>query len=501
MLRPHFIFLENRGYQVEGCTNGIDALERIEKETFDIVLLDENMPGLNGLETLSEIKNRKENLPVVMITKNEAEQIMEEAIGTKISDYLIKPVNPNQILLSLKKILNRNSIVAEQTTRSYQKEFGRITLELSDLKTPDDWIRFYQKLVYWEMELENLNDSSMFEIYESQLQEANRMFGKFVATHYSDWMQGVEAPTLSHQLLKTKILPELSTSKPTLCVVVDNLRYDQWKTIAPEINTYYRLQTEKGYYSILPTATQYSRNAIFSGLTPLEMEQNHPDLWKNDIEAGGKNMNEEAFLKAQFKRLQLDVGFSYHKIARLSQCQKLRQTLQNHTHEMLTVVVYNFVDMISHAKTEMEFIKELAPNDKAYRSLTRSWFKNSALKSLLEEAARLGFKLILTTDHGTINVASPTQVIGDKTTSLNLRYKTGKSVSFDQKTAISCKDPKTFQLPAISLNSNFIFAMEDYYFVYKNNYNQFVHFFRNTYQHGGASLQEMIVPFVVLNPR
>ena len=501
LLKPHFIFLENRGYYTTGTTNGLDALDFIKKDKFDIVLLDENMPGLNGLETLEEIKTLQPNLPVVMITKNEEEQIMNDAIGAKISDYLIKPVNPNQILLSLKKTLNHKNLIAEKTSQNYQQEFRNITLSMGDIQTHEDWFAFYQKMMYWELELDALEDTSLMGIFESQMQEANHQFARFINKHYQSWMQGEDPPLLSFQLFQKEIFPLLQKNRPTLLLVIDNLRYDQWKVISPEVEQLFKKVSEKPFMSILPTATQYARNAIFSGLTPLEMERRHPQWWKNDIDEGGKNLFEEDFLKAQCERLGMEGNSSFHKIIHLQQGQQLIKNLSNHTHETLTTVVYNFVDMISHAKTEMELIKELAPDNRAYRSLTLSWFKNSPLKELLRKAAELNFQLVLTTDHGTINVGHASGVIGDKDTSLNLRYKTARSLTFEKKHVVHCKTPSDFQLPTLSLNSSFVFATSDYYFVYKNNFNHFANFFRNTFQHGGVSLEEMIIPFVVLEPR
>jgi DNA-binding response OmpR family regulator len=501
MLKPHFLFLEYRGYTTTPCTNGQDALDLIEANRFDVILLDENMPGLNGLETLAEIKNRKPNLPVVMITKNEEEQIMEDAIGSKISDYLIKPVNPHQILLSLKKILNQKNLVAEKTTQSYQQEFRKISQSLMDLDSYDDWIEYFKKLMYWELELETLEDKSLFEIFETQMKEANSQFAKFISSNYTRWIQDNAGPTLSHKVFQKHVVPELRENKPTLLILIDNLRFDQWKTIEPEIRNNYTIEQEHTCFSILPTATQYARNAFFSGLTPLEIQKKFPKWWKNDTEEGGKNLYEKELLEAQCERLNFKRPISYHKITQLQHSQQLIKNLQNHTHEGLTAVVYNFVDMISHAKTEMEVIKELAPDNKAYRSITLSWYRNSPLKELLKKAASLGFKVLLTTDHGTINVGHPSAVMGDRETSLNLRYKTGKSLTYDPKDVLECKDPKDFHLPAVSINSPYIFAEEDYYFVYKNNYNHFVNFFKNTFQHGGVSMEEMIIPFVVLSPR
>ncbi|EMQ95074.1 Response regulator [Xanthomarina gelatinilytica] len=503
LLKPHILFLEKKNYQVTTCQSGTEALEILDDKNFDIVFLDENMPGLTGLETLNEIKEKRDTLPVVMITKSEEEYIMEEAIGNKIADYLIKPVNPNQILLSIKKNLDHSRLVSEKTTSNYQQEFRKIAMDLSMVNTFEEWANLYQKLIYWELQLENIEDAGMFEILESQKSEANTQFGKFIDKHYPSWFEPhTEAPTLSHTLFKNKIVPELSKEQPTLLVVIDNLRYDQWKAFEPIVNNYYKKVTETPFYSILPTATQYARNAIFSGLMPSDMEKLHPDLWKNDTDEGGKNLHEDEFLKAQLKRLGLShLKTEYHKITNLKTGKKLVDNFKSLKDNDLTVVVYNFVDMLSHSKTEMDVVKELASNDKAYRSLTQSWFKNSPLLEMIQQAQQLGFKLILTTDHGTINVKNPSKVIGDKDTSLNLRYKTGRSLTYEDKDVLVAKDPKNIHLPSITMSSSFIFAKGDLFFAYPNNYNHYVSYYRNTYQHGGVSLEEMIIPFVVLSPK
>lgn len=503
LLKPHILFLEKKNYSVTTCQSGTEALEILDDKNFDIVFLDENMPGLTGLETLNEIKEKRDTLPVVMITKSEEEYIMEEAIGNKIADYLIKPVNPNQILLSIKKNLDHSRLVSEKTTSNYQQEFRKIAMDLSMVNTFEEWANLYQKLIYWELQLENIEDAGMFEILESQKSEANTQFGKFIDKHYPSWFEPhTEAPTLSHTLFKNKIVPELSKEQPTLLVVIDNLRYDQWKAFEPIVNNYYKKVAETPFYSILPTATQYARNAIFSGLMPSDMEKLHPDLWKNDTDEGGKNLHEDEFLKAQLKRLGLShLKTEYHKITNLKTGKKLVENFKSLKDNDLTVVVYNFVDMLSHSKTEMDVVKELASNDKAYRSLTQSWFKNSPLLEMIQQAQQLGFKLILTTDHGTINVKNPSKVIGDKDTSLNLRYKTGRSLTYDDKDVLVAKDPKSIHLPSITMSSSFIFAKGDLFFAYPNNYNHYVSYYRNTYQHGGVSLEEMIIPFVVLSPK
>jgi len=512
LLKPHILFLEKKNYNVTTCNNGRDAVDVFDEGSFDIVFLDENMPGMSGLETLAEIKEKKSSTPVIMITKSEEEYIMEEAIGSKIADYLIKPVNPNQILLSLKKNLDHSRLISEKTTLDYQKEFRKIAMDLSMVNSYQDWIELYKKLVFWELELENIEDQSMIEILESQKVEANSQFGKFIERNYEDWFDPslnkgsgkskADMPVLSHTLFREVVVPEITKKdKPILFIVVDNLRYDQWKAFESVVTNHYKLEKEIDYYSILPTATQYARNAIFSGLTPLEMEKQFPQYWKNDVEEGGKNLFEAEFLAAHLKRLGLNIKQDYFKITNLSNGKKLAENFKALKDNDLVTVVYNFVDMLSHAKTEMDVVKELAPDDKAYRSLTLSWFKNSPLLDIIQQGQKMGFKLILTTDHGTINVKNPTKVIGDKNTSLNLRYKTGRSLTYEDKDVYAIKDPKKIGLPTINMSSSYIFAKNDFFLAYVNNYNHYVSYYRNSYQHGGISLEEMIIPLLVFNPK
>jgi len=503
LLKPHILFLEKKNYKVTTCQSGTEAIDIVDDQIFDIVFLDENMPGLTGLETLSEIKEKRASLPVVMITKSEEEYIMEEAIGSKIADYLIKPVNPNQILLSLKKNLDHSRLVSEKTTSDYQQEFRKIAMDMAMVNSFEEWTDLYQKLIFWEIQLEDIEDAGMFEILESQKNEANLQFGKFIEKNYEVWFEpNNDAPIMSHTLFRERIVPELSKEQPTLLVVIDNLRYDQWKAFEPIVNNYYKKDSEEAFYSILPTATQYARNAIFSGLMPSDMEKLHPNYWKNDTDEGGKNLFENEFLTAQMKRLGLNhLKHEYYKITNLKNGKKLVDNFRGLKDNDLSVVVYNFVDMLSHSKTEMDVVKELASNDKAYRSLTVSWFKNSPLLEMIQLAQNLGFKLILTTDHGTINVKNPSKVVGDRDTSLNLRYKTGRSLTYENKDVFAATDPKSVHLPSISMSSSFIFAKGDLFFAYPNNYNHYVSYYRNTYQHGGVSLEEMVIPFVVLNPR
>lgn len=502
LLKPHIMFLREKGYEVITANNGKDALDLLKKSKVDLVLLDENMPGLSGIETLSKIKNEHADIPVVMITKSEEESIMEDAIGSKISDYLIKPVNPKQILLSIKKNLENKRLISERTTSGYQQEFRTIGMTLSDKLNFNEWAEVYRKLIYWELELEKSTDNSMKEILNMQKTEANAQFFKFIEANYLSWLKGQnQPPLLSHTLFKNTVAPLLDKEGPLFLILVDNLRYDQWKILQPVFNEYFRIEDEQVYCSILPTATQYARNAFFAGLMPSEIEKKFPKLWVNDEDEGGKNLNEEAFLADQLKRLNRNVKFSYNKISNLTAGKKLVESLPNLMTNKLNVIVYNFVDMLSHARTEMEIIRELASDEAAYRSLTHSWFEHSPLLDMIKLIADKKARVYLTTDHGTIRVNEPSKVIGDRNTNTNLRYKQGKSLDYVKKDVFEVRRPEDAFLPKLHVSSAFIFAKEDKFFAYPNNYNYYVSYYKNTFQHGGISLEEMVIPYVVMSSR
>lgn len=501
--KPHVMFLEGKGYEVCTATNGSDALDLIRENDFEIVFLDENMPGLSGLDTLTEIKTMRRELPVVMITKSEEEHIMEDAIGSKIADYLIKPVNPNQILLSLKKILDQKRIIGQKTTSAYQREFGKIGMSLSDRLSHEEWSEVYKKLVHWEMELSGTETGGMEEILLTQKAEANHLFGRFIEKNYRSWLNGKDPnpPLLSHTLFRQKVAPKIRTDKPLFLVVIDNLRFDQWRVLEKFLNPKFKVEEEGIYYSILPTATHFSRNAFFAGLMPSEIQKRYPALWVGEEDEGGKNMHEEELLGEQLKRLGKNVKYSYHKITNLAAGKRLAENLNGLAGNSLNVIVYNFVDMLSHARTDMEVIRELADDEAAYRSLTSSWFEHSPLNDMFDRIAEMKCDVIVTTDHGTIRVKEPSKVVGERETSTNLRYKQGRNLRYEARDVFDIGDPAEVFLPKINVSTRYLFAKESKFFAYPNNYNYYVNFYRNTFQHGGISLEEMLIPAIHLSAR
>ncbi len=503
LLKPHILFLNEKGYKVTTVTNGNDAVEAFKNNYFDLVFLDENMPGLTGLETLSQIKNINNDVPIVLITKNEEEYLMEDAIGSKIDDYLIKPVHPKQIQLTIKRLTENKRLVTEKTTMAYQQDFRSLGMILNDNLSYQEWVDVYKKLIYWELELEQLEDAGMHEILTLQKAEANVQFCKFIERNYVNWIANPETgPTVSSQLFKKKVFPRLDGKGPLFFILIDNLRYDQFRIINPILTEYFRLEEEDAYYSILPTATQYARNSIFSGLMPLDMEKRYPQMWQNDEDEGGKNLFEGNFLTDQLKRvLRKDIKHSYNKILNIDEGRALNESVNNLMNNELNVVVYNFVDMLSHARTDMQMIRELASDDAAYRSLTLSWFEHSPLFDLLKFLAQKQVRVIITTDHGTIRVKNPSKIVGDRNTNTNLRYKQGKNLNFNPKEVFHIRNPHDAMLPKLHVSSSFVFAKEDHYFVYPNNYNHFVNFYNETFQHGGISLEEMLIPIAVYGPK
>jgi CheY-like chemotaxis protein len=502
LLKPHILFLQEKGYAVLTASNGDEAIRLVQEQNFDLMFLDENMPGMSGLETLNVIKGLNPGLPVVMITKSEEEDIMDEAIGAKISDYLIKPVKPNQILLSIKKNIDTKRLVTRHTTSAYQSEFAQLRMLINTAYHFQDWAEIYRKLTYWDLELESSMDNGMQEIQKMQKAEANLGFSKFIKTHYYSWFEGrnKDIPLLSPDILKEKVIPLIRDGEKVCLIVIDNLRFDQWKILSPLIEEYYTVEAEEITCSILPTATQYARNAMFAGLMPMEIEQRYPDLWVDEEEEGGKNLKEKDLLELQIQRMGLALRIYYDKINHSRGGKKLVDHTSNLMNFDMAAIIFNFVDILSHARTEIEMIKELASDEPAYRSLTRSWFEHSHLYDFLKELSKLNVKVVLTTDHGSIRVNNPVKVIGDRKTTPNLRYKQGKNLNYKPEDVFEIKNPNQIHLPKSHVSSSFIFAANNDFLVYPNNYNQFVNYYKNTFQHGGVSMEEMLVPLVILSP-
>ena len=501
LLKAHIIFLEKKGYEVITVSNGSDALDQCAQQTFDLILLDEQMPGLSGLETLQKMKEIQPATPIVMVTKSEEENIMKQAIGSKIADYLIKPVNPNQILLTLKKNIHRKEIETEVTQTGYQQDYSQISMLINDCRTFSDWSDIYKRLVHWELELSN-TDSGMTDMLVMQKEDANNGFAKYIAKHYLDWVAkgNTERPMMSPDIFKKKIFPLLDAGEKVFLIVIDNFRYDQWRLLSREIGDLFDID-ESLYLSILPTATQYARNAIFSGLMPQQIASMYPDLWVDEDEEEGKNLNEGPLIQTQIDRYRRHDKFSYHKINDSLGTDKFLSQFNNLRQNDLNVLVVNFIDMLSHARTEMKMVRELASNESAYRSITLSWFRHSVLAELFRMLSQTDYKVIVTTDHGSIRATKPIKIIGDRNTNTNLRYKLGKNLSYNAKEVFTIKDPHKAQLPSPNISTSYVFATGDAFFAYPNNYNYYVSYYKDTFQHGGISMEEMIIPLITLSSR
>lgn len=499
MLKAHILFLQKKDYEVMTANNGADAIDLCRSNRFDLILLDENMPGLSGLETLTHLKEIAPTVPVVMVTKNEEEDLMDQAIGSKIADYLIKPVNPSQVLLTLKKNIHQREIVQEVTQTGYRQEFSRIDMQLSENLSAGDWKELYKRLVHWELELQEA-DSAMNDMLRMQKEEANQTFAKFVKRNYEQWIANAdERPLISPDVFKRCIFPRLSAGRKVFLLVLDNLRFDQWRAISQDLAEDFDIE-EDLYYSILPTATQYARNALFAGLMPRQIKEMYPELWVDEEEDEGKNLNEEMLIRRQLERYRRKEDFSYHKINDSSQVDKVLNQISG-TNLPLNVLVINFIDILSHARTESQMVRELAGNESAYRSITLSWFRHTPIKEIFKKLASMDYDLLITTDHGSIRVDTPSKVVGDRNVNTNLRYKLGKNLSYNAKDVYEVKQPRVLQLPQPNLSTTYVFATGARFFAYPNNYNYYVQYYKDTFQHGGVSMEEMIIPLVTLRPK
>lgn len=498
LLKAHVMFLEKKGYKVKTATNGTDAIELCRQETFDLILLDEMMPGITGLETLQYIKEINASIPVVMLTKSEEEDIMNQAIGSQIADYLIKPVNPNQIILSLKKNIHKDQLVSEVTQMSYQQSFQDITMQIMNAQSYSDWVEVYKRLVRWELDLSDIS-GTMTDMLRMQKEEANNGFCKFIKKNYLQWLNSpdAETPVMSPQILKTKLFPLLDKGEKVFVLVFDNLRFDQWKTISKDLASLFDID-EDLYLTILPTATQYARNALFSGLMPSNIAKMYPHLWVDEDEEEGKNMHEEELIATLIERYRRKETFSYFKTNDTIALDKYIDNLASLDKNQFNVLVINFIDVLSHARTESKMMRELANDEQAYLGLTQSWFRHSPVFELLKRLSESNYKVLITTDHGSIRTQKPIKIIGKKSINTNLRYKFGNTLAYDSKDVFSLKDPAKAFLPSPNISTEYVFAMGDGFFAYPNNYNHFVSYYKNTFQHGGISMEEMLVPAVIM---
>ena len=503
LLKPHVLFLRGKGYEVDTCNNGYDAIDMATEGNYDLIILDEMMPGMTGLETLPKIKEIRPTTPVIMVTKSEEENIMDKAVGSKIADYLIKPVNPNHVLLSIKKNVHSQQLVTEQTTADYRAEFGRLSSALQMADSFADWCNVYRRITNWEIELSDSTDQSIKEVIEYQKHEANQEFCKFVRRNYYDWINKRDetTPVMSHTLMRSKIFPVADENPKTTLLLIDNFRYDQWRSISPLLRGYYDIAADDFYCAILPTATQYARNAIFAGLMPLAIDKLMPNKWLNDNEEGGKNQYEEQFLQRLMTSSGKNYKYTFDKLVRPEAGRKLIDNIQRIYDADFSVIVYNFLDILSHARTETDIIRELTEDEASFRSLTRSWFEHSDLLTLLRLLSERGHTVIITSDHGTIRIDNPVKVTGDRETSANLRYKTGRNLAYNSREVYEITRPEDIQLPSINLSSSYIFAYNTDFLVYNNDANRYIRYYRNTYQHGGISMEEMLVPYIVLKPK
>ncbi|HFE63455.1 MAG TPA: response regulator [Caldithrix sp.] len=503
-LQPHILLLREKGYKVETANNADDAISMIKSQNFDLVLLDEMMPGKDGLTALGEIKQHSPGLPVIMITKNEEESLMEDAIGAKIDDYLTKPVNPSQILMACKKFLESKDISQKKLTQTSSQKINQIALRLMERLDYRDWIDIYLKLTDWDIELDGMNEPQMRELIYDQRKECNVEFGKFIDKNYQNWIHGItERPTLSIDIVKNYVYPRLKDGQRVVFVVIDCLRLDQWLTLQSYFYDFFNISKDY-YYSILPTATPFARNAIFSGLYPLDIERRYPELWaQGEDDDYSRNRYEDKLIYDQLRVLGLKLRSEpkYVKVLNTEDARNLEKNLSNYLSSPMLSIVLNFVDILAHSRSDLPILKEIAPNEPSYRSLTRSWFEHSPVYSVFKKLAEQDVTVIVTSDHGSVRSLRGTKIIGDREASTNLRYKFGRNLKVEQKHAVFVKNPKDYKLPQRNFNLNYVIAKEDYYFVYPTNYHKYLAYYRDSFQHGGISLEEMILPVVTLQPK
>ena len=506
LLRSHIIFLSEKGFAVDTVTNGEDAVSSVKEKDYDLIFLDEMMAGMGGLETLAQIKDYNANIPVVMVTKNEEESLMNEAIGFKISDYLTKPVNPSQVLLVCKKILEGKKISGEHAAKDYLQDFNQISQAMLQNMDSDEWIEVYLKLVNWDLELDVHPEIGLRQTFIDQKREANKEFSKFVENNYREWINSnsdLNKPTLTPDILNNYLMEEVKNHDNVFFFVLDCLRLDQWLVMEKHLTDYFKID-KSYYYSILPTSTPYARNSLFGGLYPSEIEKYYPQLWQGDDDENSMNKFEKELLQLFFdrKRIKLKNDLKYIKIIDPEVGRNFEQNILSYQNTHLTAVVVNFLDMIAHGRSDSDILKEIAPDESAYRSLTNSWFTHSSLLSTFKSLSSLKkTRIIVTTDHGSIRALRGAKVLGDREASSNLRFKYGRNLKVDDKHAVYIKNAVDYKLPKRGVTINYIIAKEDYYFVYPTEYHKYLTHYKDTFQHGGISLDEILLPVITMEPK
>ncbi len=503
LLESHRIILESKGFKITPVASGEDALVEVTKGTFDLILLDEMMPGMDGLTTLEELKKIKPHIPVVMVTKSEEEHLMNQAIGKNIAEYLVKPVNPSQVLAVAKKILDSRRLQNDAVTREFTQRFNQLRSRLYDPLEPQDWVDIHRQIAQWDVAFDNINDDGLRQSHQSQKREFNVEFYRYIERNYPHWLRTNSGPVLSPNVFKTFVAPQISDKKPTFFIVVDCMRLDQWLVIEPIIAQYLDVSVDY-YYSILPTATPFARNALFSGMFPDELARHKPEIWEGGT-ADERSLNrfEDTLLIEQYKRLKIKAPGEpkYFKMADLKEDEGFIKKLSSYQNVPLLAVVFNFLDILVHGRSQSRALQQMAPDESAFRSLILSWFNHSTLLDIVKHAAKIGATCVLTTDHGSVLGTRGTIAFGKRDTSSNLRYKYGDNLNCDPKEALLIKNPPEWRLPRFNLATTFLIASEDYYFVYPTNYNEYNRQFQNSFQHGGITLEEMIVPVATLRPK
>jgi len=503
LLRSHVMFLEGKGFVVVTVTNGDDAIALCQTQRFDLVLLDENMPGKDGLETLGVLKGEYPALPIIMITKNEEESLMEEAIGSRITDYLTKPVNPSQILLAIMKVLENRQIKQEAVSEQYMKAFADLTRKIESVPDAQEWIRIHNQLSQWELELDDYPDLGFGDMLLQQQHEANDLFTRYIKSNYENWVEQApdQRPTLSPDVFQTAVKPLLDNDERVLFLVIDCMRWDQWLTLEPLLYDLFQIRRE-GYFSLLPTTTEFSRNAIFSGLFPDDMKRFHPEWW-NDSDSHSLNKHERDYMGELIQRsgLSLKPEARYKKVLGNQDGNQFAKQFRSWSDQRLVAVVVNQVDLLAHRRTDSQILKEILPNEASYREIVRSWFSNSWIKQVLTSAAKLGYRVVITSDHGSVRVQNPTQILADREASTNIRFKQGRNLKPSTKDAWYIDRPERLRLAANGPSDTLAIAQKMYYFLYPNNFRKYQYKYSDTYQHGGLSMWEMIIPLVYLDPK